>query len=61
MLDDVEVEGLLKVALLLVIVWMIVEIALRLLNATLGLLGPLRPVVGLLIVALVVWWLYDQL
>lgn len=61
MLDDVEVDGLLKIVLLLVIVWLVLEIVSEFVYSLLGLLGPLRPIVGLLIVALVVWWLYDRL
>lgn len=61
MLDDVEVDGLLKIVLLLVIVWLVLEIVSKFVYSLIGLLGPLRPVAGLLIVALVVWYLYDRL
>lgn len=55
MLDDVDVETLLKIVLVLVIVWIVLDIVSEL---VFELLGPFRPLVGLLIVALVVvWWL----
>ncbi|SFR86301.1 hypothetical protein SAMN05216559_0202 [Halomicrobium zhouii] len=55
MLDDVPVETLLKVVLVLVIVWIALDIVSEL---VFELLGPFRPLVGLLIIALVVvWWL----
>lgn len=55
MLDNLDVETLLKLVLVLVIVWIAVDIVSELLFE---LLGPFRPLVGLLIIALiVVWWL----
>lgn len=55
MLDDVDVETLLKIVLVLVIVWIVLDIVSEL---VFELVGPFRPLVGLLIVALVVvWWL----
>lgn len=54
-LDNLDVETLLKVVLLLVIVWIAVDIVSELLF---DLLGPFRPLVGLVIIALIaVWWL----
>lgn len=61
MFDDVEVDSLVKIVLLLVIVWIALEIVSEFVFSLLGLLGPLRPIVGLLILAVVVWWLYDNL
>lgn len=61
MFDDLAVDDLVKIVLLLVIVWLALEIASEFVYSLLGLLGPLQPVVGLLVVALVVWWLYDRL
>lgn len=58
MLDDLEVETLLKIVLVLVIVWIAVDVVSEL---VFELLGPFRPLIGLLIVALVVLWLIDEI
>lgn len=53
-----SVEGLLKIVLILVIIW----IGLEILEAVVGaLLGPLSPLVGLLILVLIVLWLLDRI
>ncbi|MFC7141087.1 hypothetical protein ACFQMA_14785 [Halosimplex aquaticum] len=55
---DIEVETLLKVVLVLVIVWIAIEI----LDAAISMvLGPLKPVFGLVIVVLIVLWLLDRI
>ncbi len=55
MLDNLDVETLLKLVLVLVVVWIALDIVSEL---VFDLLGPFRPLVGLVIVALiVVWWL----
>lgn len=56
MLDNVDVETLLKVVLVLVIAWIAVDIVAEFVYAV---LGPLQPLIGILIVALVVVWLLD--
>ena len=56
-----EAEDLLKLVLLLVVVWIVIEI----LGATLGLLtglfGLLPDVLGLVIIVLVILWLLDRI
>jgi len=56
-----EVETLLKVVLVLVVVWLVLEILGSVLHMTLDLLGPLRPLLGLAILVLIVLWLLDRL
>lgn len=58
---DVEVETLLKVILALVVVWLALEIVGEIVDIALGLFGFLRPILGLLILALIVLWLLDRL
>jgi hypothetical protein len=54
-LDNLHVETLLKLVLVLVVVWIAIDIVSEL---VFDLLGPFRPLVGLVIVALIiVWWL----
>ena len=53
-----EAEGLLRIVLVLVIVWILVEIAIEVLEF---LVGPLSAVIGLLIVALILLWMFDKL
>jgi hypothetical protein len=58
---DIEVETLLKIILALVVVW----IALEVLDTLLGVLGRvfwfLRPIIGLILLALIVLWLLDRI
>ncbi len=58
---SLDVEDLLKLVLLLVIVWIVIEI----LGATLGLLtglfGLVPDILGLVVVVLVVLWLLDRI
>lgn len=56
-----EVEDLLKIVLVLVVIWLGLEVAGEILDITLGLLGPLRPLVGLVVLVLIVLWLADRL
>lgn len=53
-----EAEDLLKIILVLVIVWIVVEIVDQVVTT---LLGPFRPLLGLLILALIVLWLLDRI
>jgi len=55
---DLDAEGLLKIVLLLVIVWIALEVVDVILDV---LLGPFRSILGLLIVVLIVLFLLDRL
>jgi hypothetical protein len=56
-----DVEDLLKIILLLVLVWIILEIVGTFLGILGWLLGPFRPFLGLIIASLIVLWLLDRL
>ncbi|QZP36307.1 DUF7554 family protein [Halobaculum magnesiiphilum] len=57
-----DVEDLLKIVLLLVIVWLVVEIVTGVLDFTIWLIaGPLKGLIGVVIVVLIVLWLTDNL
>jgi hypothetical protein len=58
---ELEVEDLLKIVLALVVVWLVIEILDGVLGMTLALLGPFRPIIGLLVVVLIVLWLVDRI
>ena len=53
-----DVEDLLKIILLLVAVWLVVEIVAEFVSAV---LGPFRPLLGLVIVVLIVLYLLDRI
>ena len=57
----IEVEDLLKIILLLVVVWIALEIVVMIIGTIGWLLGPLQPLLGLVILALIVLWLLDRL
>ena len=57
----IEVEDLLKIILLLVVVWIALEIVGMIIGTIGWLLGPLQPLLGLVILALIVLWLLDRL
>lgn len=57
----IDVDTLLKVILVLVIVWIALEILGELVQTSLALLGPFRPLLGLVIVVLIILWLLDRL
>ncbi|MFB6253378.1 MAG: hypothetical protein ABEI06_02080 [Halobacteriaceae archaeon] len=57
----IEVETLLKIILGLVIVWLVLEILGMVVRTTLWLLGPFRPLIGLIILVLIVLWLIDRI
>ena len=64
MLDNragIEVEDLLKIVLVLVVVWIVLEIVGTIIGTIGWLLGPLQPILGLVVVALIVLWLLDRL
>ncbi|MFB6219637.1 MAG: hypothetical protein ABEH77_10780 [Halobacteriaceae archaeon] len=58
---ELEVEDLLKIVLALALVWLVLEILDTVLGLALALLGPLRPLVGVVLVVLVVLWLVDRI
>lgn len=58
---SLDVETLLKLVLVLVVVWIAVEILSEVVGLFLGVFGFLRPVIGLVIVALIVLWLLDRI
>ncbi|ELZ76989.1 hypothetical protein C455_14417 [Haloferax larsenii JCM 13917] len=57
----IEVEDLLKLVLVLVVVWLALEILGEVLGLFTALLGPFRPILGLVVVVLIVLWLLDQI
>lgn len=58
---DLDVDTLLKILLVLVVVWVALEILEGVLNVFAWILGPLRPIIGLVVLALIVLWLLDRL
>jgi len=58
---SLDVEDLLKLVLLLVVVWIVLEIVGTVLDIFTSLLGVFRPLVGLLVVVLIVLWLLDRI
>lgn len=58
---DVDADTLLKVVLVLVVIWLALEVVDTVLDIAFGLLGPLRPLVGLVVLALVALYLLDRL
>jgi len=58
---DLDVEDLLKIVLVLVLVWIAIEIVSEIIGLFGWLLGPFRPVLGLIIVVLIVLWLLDRI
>jgi hypothetical protein len=57
----IDVDTLLKVILVLVLIWIALEIFETIVDTSLALLGPFRPLLGLVIVALIILWLLDKL
>jgi hypothetical protein len=58
----VDVEDLLKLVLVLVVVWLALEVLDTIFDLLFGgLVAILRPLIGLLVVALIVLWLLDRL
>ncbi|MFB6201591.1 MAG: hypothetical protein ABEI98_06240 [Halorhabdus sp.] len=58
---SLDVEDLLKIILVLVVVWIVIEIISEVLGWFVWLLGPFRPLLGLIIVALIALWLLDRI
>jgi hypothetical protein len=57
----IDVDDLLKIVLVLVVVWLALEVVETVLDLTFGLLGALRPFVGLIVLILIVLWLLDRI
>lgn len=58
---SLDVEDLLKLILVLVVVLIILEIIGEVIRGFAWLLGPFRPLLGLIIVVLIVLWLFDRI
>lgn len=56
-----DVEDLLKIVLILVLIWIVVEIISEIIGKFMWILGPFRPIIGLIIVVLIVLWLLDRI
>jgi hypothetical protein len=60
-----DVDDLLRILLVLVIVWVALEVVTELfeflLGPLFGLLSLLKPVIGLVVLALIVLWLVDRI
>ncbi|WP_136592428.1 DUF7554 family protein [Salinigranum halophilum] len=58
---SIDVEDLLKLVLGLVVVWLVLEVVGEVVGLFTTLLGPLRPLLGIAIVALIALWFLDYL
>lgn len=58
---DLDVERLLKIILVLVIVWLVLQIVLETIDFLLSPFGPLSNLIGLLIVLLIVLYFLDAI
>lgn len=58
---SLEAEDLLKLILLLVVVWIVLEIIGTALGLLTGLFGFIPEILGLVIIAVVVLWLLDRI
>jgi hypothetical protein len=56
-----DVEDLLKIVLVLVVVWLVLEVIGEILGFVGWLLGPLRPLIGLVVIVLIALWLLDRI
>lgn len=57
----VDADTLLKIVLVLAVLWLGLEIVDTVLDIAVGLLGLLRPLAGLIVIALIVLYLLDRL
>lgn len=57
----VDAEDLLKLVLVLVVVWLVLQIVEQLLDIALGAFGVFRPIISLVILALIVLFLLDRI
>ncbi|KTG29258.1 DUF7554 family protein [Haloferax profundi] len=60
-LARIDVDDLLKLVLVLVLIWLVLEIIGEILGLFTALLGPFRPLLGLVVAALIVLWLLDRI
>lgn len=58
---NIDVEALLKIILVLVIVLIVLEIVGQVLGWFAWLLGPFRPILGLVILVLIILWFLDEI
>lgn len=58
---NIDVDTLLKILLVLVIAWILLEVVGEVLGLFAWLLGPLQPILGLVLVVLIVLSLTDRL
>lgn len=56
-----DIDDLLKIVLVLVIVWLVLEVLESVLSITLGLFSSLPSIIGLLVIALIVLWYFDYI
>ena len=56
-----DIDDLLKIILVLVIVWLVLEILGTVLSITFGFFSRLGPFLGLLVVVLIILWYFDYL
>jgi len=56
-----DTDSLLQIALVLVVAWLALEVAEAFVGALAAVLGIARPFIGLLVVALIVLWLLDEI
>lgn len=55
-----DAEDLLKIVLVLVVAWLILEVVGEVLGILAWILGPFRPLLGLIVIVLIVLWLLDR-
>ncbi|MFC7205063.1 hypothetical protein ACFQJC_16210 [Haloferax namakaokahaiae] len=56
-----EADSLVRIVLVLVLIWVGLEIVGEILDLFSWLLGPLRPLLGLVVIAIIVLWLLDRI
>lgn len=56
-----DVDDLLKIILVLVILWLVLEVLETVLSITLGLFSSVPSIIGLVVIALIVLWYFDYL
>jgi len=61
MRGDIEVETLLKIILVLILVWLVLEVVDLVFDILGALLAPFTGIIGLIIAALIVLWLLDRI
>ncbi|WP_410766096.1 hypothetical protein [Haloferax sp. DFSO60] len=56
-----EADSLIRIVLVLVLIWVALEIVGEILDIFSWLLGPLQPLLGLAVIAIIVLWLLDRI